>query len=82
MLNIIIAMNNWGQGDVLLLLGMFSQGSKILEINLLEKILFMREQEWTYRLGKPDFFKINQETTFLFDFLSLFFPQDILSILF
>lgn len=39
--------NNQEQGDVLLFLGIFSQGSKIRETNLLGNISDVREWEWT-----------------------------------
>jgi len=44
----IVDINNQEQGDVLLFLGIFSQGSKIWETNLLENISDVREWEWTH----------------------------------
>lgn len=43
--------NNQEQGDVLLFLGIFSQGSKIQETNLLGNISDVREWEWTQTRG-------------------------------
>lgn len=62
---------------MLLLLEIFSQGSKILETNLLGKISNVREQEYTCRLGGTESFENDQERRSLFD---LSFSQDMQSI--
>lgn len=62
---------------MLLLLEIFSQGSKILETNLLGKISNIREQDYTCGLGGTRPFENDQERRSSFDFS---FSQGLLSI--